>query len=149
MTVYVYVLSLLATIPYVILFGQGDRTNHMVQLAKWVKQQMGKDVGFPNEFENVEFELRQVSCDLLPYPIPTSHSHPAWHSPFMSSAMCRHATDIPRQGPTLDCGIFVCQYAMHLLASHPMNFSQREMPDLRKKLVNLIKSSPEGTFCQC
>ena len=32
--------------------------------------------------------------------------------------------DIPKQHNGIDCGVFVCQYALHYLAKKPMTFKQ-------------------------
>ncbi|XP_043276025.1 sentrin-specific protease 1-like [Venturia canescens] len=42
--------------------------------------------------------------------------------------------DIPRQSNGYDCGVFVCMYAKYEISNKKMDFSQQEMPQLRKKM---------------
>lgn len=43
-------------------------------------------------------------------------------------------TDIPKQGNTVDCGVFVCMYARYLSSVRVMDFSQADMNRFRAQL---------------
>ncbi|XP_078574037.1 uncharacterized protein LOC144860600 [Branchiostoma floridae x Branchiostoma japonicum] len=45
------------------------------------------------------------------------------------------ADEIPQQTNGNDCGVFVCQYALHLARKIPLNFSQVAIPNIRKWMV--------------
>jgi len=42
---------------------------------------------------------------------------------------------VPRQSNSYDCGIFVCLYAQYLAEGLVFNFSQRDIPATRKKII--------------
>lgn len=46
-----------------------------------------------------------------------------------------HQRNIPGQTNQFDCGIFVCMYARMLAEEIPFNFSQRDIPVIRKHIV--------------
>lgn len=43
--------------------------------------------------------------------------------------------DIPQQMNGSDCGVFSCMFAEHIARDSPIDFSQDNMPFLRKKMV--------------
>ena len=46
--------------------------------------------------------------------------------------------DTPQQMNGYDCGVFVCANAECLSFERPLNFSQRDMPNIRKRMVHRI-----------
>ena len=46
-----------------------------------------------------------------------------------------HHSEIPGQSNQFDCGVFVCMYARMLAEEIPFNFSQRDIPAIRKHIV--------------
>lgn len=47
----------------------------------------------------------------------------------------RYSDDIPRQNNGSDCGVFACTYAEYITRNAKFNFSQKDMPYFRKKMV--------------
>lgn len=43
--------------------------------------------------------------------------------------------DIPKQANSNDCGVFVCQYVEYLSRNAPIDFTQLDVPALRKKMA--------------
>ena len=46
-----------------------------------------------------------------------------------------HCKDIPQQDNSHDCGVFVCMYGRCLAADIHFNFSQEDMPNIRKHMA--------------
>ena len=46
--------------------------------------------------------------------------------------------DTPQQSNDCDCGVFVCMFVDYLSEDLPINFSQSDMPMLRKKICHSI-----------
>ncbi|XP_011310411.1 uncharacterized protein [Fopius arisanus] len=53
----------------------------------------------------------------------------------------RHATDIPHQNNSSDCGVFVCTYAEHLARCALLNFTAEDMPQIRERMMEELISS--------
>ncbi|XP_043288814.1 sentrin-specific protease 1-like [Venturia canescens] len=51
--------------------------------------------------------------------------------------------DIPRQQNGYDCGVFICQYAKYEVAKREMNFSQKDIPQIRIKMMEELQ---QGTL---
>ena len=43
--------------------------------------------------------------------------------------------DLPRQSNGYDCGVFACQYGRCIIADKPFDFTQKDMPFLRKRMT--------------
>jgi len=43
--------------------------------------------------------------------------------------------NIPRQKNHFDCGVFACMYAKLLAQSQKLEFSQQDMPDIRRHIA--------------
>ena len=64
----------------------------------------------------------------------------------MQHQLCRHQRNIPLQHDSLDCGVFVLLYAVHLLVQAAMNFSQQQMPNMRKAVSSLLFAFSQGVI---
>ncbi len=53
---------------------------------------------------------------------------------------CRYEDDLPQQGHTLDCALFLCGYATALLRQSPMDFEQSKMDQFREHMLSHLKS---------
>ena len=69
---------------------------------------------------------------------------------FLMNGLFRHCevvfeqkTSIPRQTNSYDCGAFVCRFARCLILDIKMDFTEEEMPEIRRKLLHeLITARP-------
>ena len=52
------------------------------------------------------------------------------------SYFIKEEESVPRQSTSYDCGVFVCLYARCLAKGLVLNFSQRDIPTSRNKIVN-------------
>ncbi|XP_034944425.1 sentrin-specific protease 1-like [Chelonus insularis] len=52
-----------------------------------------------------------------------------------------HAKGIPRQFNGYDCGVFVCAYAEHISRGEPLNFSAKDMYNIRGQILDEIISN--------
>ncbi|XP_026850323.1 sentrin-specific protease 1 [Drosophila persimilis] len=48
--------------------------------------------------------------------------------------------DMPRQENTHDCGVFACMAAEYVTRCQPLNFTQKDIPNLRSKMILEISS---------
>ncbi|EDW04455.1 GH23254 [Drosophila grimshawi] len=50
----------------------------------------------------------------------------------------QHATNVPRQTNTSDCGVFSCMFAKYITRNKSLTFSQKDMPRFRKQMKREI-----------
>ncbi len=53
-----------------------------------------------------------------------------WEGPLKS--------DCPQQGNGVDCGAFVCIFALHAAYDKPLEFSQADMPNARRHIARTV-----------
>lgn len=49
--------------------------------------------------------------------------------------MFEDVKNAPRQDNAYDCGVFACTFAEYIAANHMVTFTQRDVPQLRKKMI--------------
>ena len=53
---------------------------------------------------------------------------------------CRYETDLPLQGSTLDCAMFLCGYASAMVGKRAMDFHQRSMRKFRAEMLQELQA---------
>ena len=52
-----------------------------------------------------------------------------------------HTSDIPQQTNGYDCGVFCIMFAEHNAMNLPLRFSQRDIPNKRERIVQMIQQT--------
>lgn len=114
---------------------QGDHTERLQLLAKWLEDQSAVEQGAP-KYKSADFSIRwdtrKLNAELFLQAVCQNR--------LPSTTVCRHERDIPTQHGSVDCGVFVIEYAKHLVRQQPMTFTQEDMPSIRNKLHRALLS---------